>query len=260
MLIALNILALLALLFFLLSEEQRHARIKRSNEEKQAELLSTAHQLRSPLATLKKFNSLLLSKQFGKLTLAQQEIISKIHLSLAESLLGIDRLLARAHLEEGMIGNRPSTLNVRQNLDAALTAVRPKAEMKNHVLDVDGGEHAMVFGDILLLHGILNEVLLNAIAYTPQGGKIEVRVREGTDRVTITVTDQGIGIPEEERPLIFGKFFRGQQARFLASGNGLGLWFVKESVEKMAGTIAFECQRVGTAFVVTLPRAERQTA
>lgn len=260
MLIALNITVLLTLIVLLLVEEWRHLRMKSTNEETRAALLAMAHELRSPLANVKKFNSFLLSRQFGKLTFAQQEIMGKIHLSLSESLVGIDRLLARAHLEEAMVSDRPSILNVRESIDAALAAIRPSADKKYLAMDIQGGEDAVVFGDILLLHGIFNEVLLNAIGYTPPKGAISVRVQEQSDDVVVTVSDDGIGIPDGEQAYVFHKFFRGEQARMLAPGNGLGLWFVQESLHKIGGEISFTPRRErGTTFTIRLPKPKKET-
>jgi signal transduction histidine kinase len=109
---------------------------------------------------------------------------------------------------------------------------------------------------------VLNNLVENGIHYTPEGGKVTISTgREEADgRVwaTVTVTDTGMGIPEEELPHIFERFFRGEEPRTMQmSGTGLGLAIVKEIVELHGGQVTVESEReVGTTFTVRLPLVE----
>jgi signal transduction histidine kinase len=105
------------------------------------------------------------------------------------------------------------------------------------------------------LQQILTNLVDNAIKYSPDGGKIDVRVREGDDTVTIEVSDEGIGITPDSQARIFDKFFRvdPEMARGIG-GSGLGLYISKEIVRIMGGTISVSSRPdVGSTFTVELP-------
>ena len=108
---------------------------------------------------------------------------------------------------------------------------------------------------------VLNNLVGNAIRYTPEGGEVVVSVgkkeMDGRAWATVTVADTGMGIPEEELPHIFERFFRGEKPRAMQlSGTGLGLAIVKEIVELHGGRVTVESQMdVGTIFTVWLPLA-----
>ncbi|HDQ71528.1 MAG TPA: GAF domain-containing protein [Chloroflexi bacterium] len=120
-----------------------------------------------------------------------------------------------------------------------------------------------VVADPARVRQVLNNLIENAIHYTPPGGQILVRTdtEESEERTwaTVTVSDTGIGIPEEEIPQIFDRFFRGGEPRDMQlSGTGLGLAIVKEIVELHGGRVTVESQiGQGSAFSVRLPIAER---
>ena len=106
---------------------------------------------------------------------------------------------------------------------------------------------------------VLNNLVENAIQYTPEGGKVVVSTgkqeAEGRVWATATVADTGVGIPEEELPHIFERFFRGVEPRTMqVAGTGLGLAIVKEIVELHGGRVTVESQvGEGTTFTVWLP-------
>jgi two-component system sensor histidine kinase BaeS len=107
---------------------------------------------------------------------------------------------------------------------------------------------------------VLNNLLSNAIRYTPEGGTIRIatdrKAAGGRSWATVTVSDNGIGIPEDELPYIFDRFFRGEKPRTMQiSGTGLGLAILKEIVELHGGRVTVESEvDVGSSFTVWLPR------
>jgi signal transduction histidine kinase len=116
-------------------------------------------------------------------------------------------------------------------------------------------EPAMVTGDSARLHQVVANLLTNALKFTPAGGRVEVSVHPEGDQAVLEVTDTGIGIPEEEVPRVFDRFWRGAQAQSVA-GSGIGLTVVAELVQAHGGTTAVESESGrGSRFSVTLPLA-----
>ena len=109
------------------------------------------------------------------------------------------------------------------------------------------------------LKQILVNLVDNAVKYTPDGGKILVKASQEADEVKFTVKDSGIGIPAEDLPRIFERFYRIDKARARSvGGTGLGLAIVKQLIDGLGGTIEVESKPdAGTTFVFTLPAAEQ---
>ena len=250
-----NILIVCGLLVLLAAEQRRVKRWKRSIEETKAELLTVAHQMRTPLAMLQKYSVFLQNKEFGQLSFAQQEALSKGQSAMGESLLLLNTLLARMHLGEAGIPVEPARVSIRESVEAAVSAVRPFVQDKGHAFRVTGKKDSAVMADPLLLHGILDELLLNAAQYMEPGGTVEIKVQEAPRQVRISVIDKGIGVPKAEVPFIFGKFYRGEQASKMHAGNGMGLAFAKEFTAKIRGSLSYKpAPKKGSVFTLVLPK------
>jgi signal transduction histidine kinase len=119
----------------------------------------------------------------------------------------------------------------------------------------------MILADRVQMMQVLSNLVGNAIRYTPAGGKIVIstgkKKTKGRLWATATVSDTGMGIPEEELPHIYERFFRGEKPQLMqVSGTGLGLAIVKEIVELHGGQVTVESQvDVGTTFLIWLPLA-----
>ncbi len=117
------------------------------------------------------------------------------------------------------------------------------------------GEPALLHGDPSRLSQVIDNLVSNAIKFTPTGGHIVVRVAGRGEHVVLSVCDPGMGIPEDEQADLFQRFFRTRGANNAAiQGTGLGLSIVKEIVESHGGTIGFTSREgLGTTFTVELP-------
>jgi len=114
-----------------------------------------------------------------------------------------------------------------------------------------------ITGDAERIEQVILNLVSNAVKYTPEGGNILVRSGHSTpDSVFVSVRDNGIGIPEEDQPRLFERFYRVEKARTSGTGGtGLGLAIAKELVEAHGGRIALRSKlNVGTLMVVELPR------
>jgi signal transduction histidine kinase len=148
----------------------------------------------------------------------------------------------------------------------AAQAVKSKAQDKSIILNIDMGQLTNeVIGDQLSVEEAITNLLLNAIKYTPAGGKVAINAKEDGDHVLVEVIDTGIGIPQKELPKIFDEFYRATNARKIEKdGTGLGLSIVKQIVERNGGKIYVESEENnGTRILFILlnaadkPAAER---
>lgn len=253
--LAFNVIVLSGLTLFFFREERRFRKLSKRIAETKEDLTSIVHQLRSPLSNLRKYNEFLQSNEFGTLTFSQQEAISRVQSSLVESLSLLNRLLARSRLDDARIAVEPSSVQLREIVDGAVDAVRPAAERRKHILSIIGQTKVRVITDPLLLHGILDEILSNAVQYTPEGGTVRVTIVDRDSFMDIEVRDTGIGISDTERPHIFEKFYRGERAKPMFAGNGLGLAFAQQFSQTLGGTVRFTSKEgKGSVFTLSLPK------
>jgi two-component system sensor histidine kinase SenX3 len=136
------------------------------------------------------------------------------------------------------------------------------ADARGITLAVGGAKKVAVMGDEALLTLALNNLISNAVQYSPDGSRVGIGVHHDDGVVELVVTDQGIGIPEEDLPRVFERFFRVDQARSRnTGGTGLGLSIVKHVVQNHGGDIrAWSQIGQGSTFTIRLPEAIRASA
>jgi PAS domain S-box-containing protein len=223
---------------------------------------NVSHELRTPITTIKLYAGLLRRSKPEKwpeyLDALTQEADRQA--KLVEDVLQVSRIDA-ARLEI-----RPQPANLNELAQAAVAGHQTLAQSKDVVLEyrlAEPGPTALVDSERMMQ--VLNNLVENGIRYTPQG-KVEVATGQAeTEKrtwATISVSDTGMGIPEEELPHIFERFFRGEKPRQTGlPGSGLGLAIAKEIVELHGGRITVESQvGTGSAFTVWLPPVEEQKA
>ena len=220
-----------------------------------SEFVSTvSHDLRTPLTTIQGYVDLL--HRVGPLTEQQQEFIERVQRSLSAitdlvgDLLDIGRIEAGYDLEMVKAELEPI-------ITEAAAELRPEAESKEQELLVHVlGELPPVRGNPRRLRQVISNLVNNAIKYTPVGGHITVQATQSDDHITISVTDDGFGIPLEDQPYVFDKFFRVDAPETLdVPGTGLGLSIVKSVVEKHGGRVWVESTPgEGSTFTVLLPK------
>jgi two-component system sensor histidine kinase QseC len=139
----------------------------------------------------------------------------------------------------------------------ALAAVSNLFEARGTRVQVDVPESLPpILGDRRRVEQILTNLLANAAKYTPGGGVVEVAASSVNGHISLSVADNGPGVPESERDIVFDKFYRGRNAQRSESGSGLGLAIVKSLVDLHGGSVRVEDSLPrGARFVVELPRA-----
>jgi two-component system sensor histidine kinase GlrK len=218
-------------------------------------LRHVSHELKTPLTALREGAELLHDQVAGPLVPAQKQVVSimrdnSVKLQrLIEELLDYQRALhAAASLEV-----KPVVLDAL--VSEAARAHELAAQSKGLRLIIDS-QSAMVEADPEKLRSIIDNLISNAVKFTPPGGTITVKARAPAGEAVIEVMDSGPGVPPEERESIFNLFFRGrgkgESGRI--KGSGLGLAIARELVEAHGGQIAVVAEGTGGHFRVTLPR------
>jgi two-component system phosphate regulon sensor histidine kinase PhoR len=226
---------------------------------------NVSHELRTPLAGIIGYADTLLDGALEDQKHNRQfvEIIRTSAVRL-NSIAG--DLLILSELESGMEPVEPEVISVRGVLDAALQTLEGEARQRDVALVRDQVEDVYVAGSRLRLEQALLNLLANAIKFNRPRGDVHVRATHTLDGdVEITIADTGVGIPSQDLPRIFERFYRVDKARSRqVGGTGLGLSIVKHVVERMNGTIRVESQLGrGTSFTLrfrsTLPVYTRTT-
>ncbi|MBO0727024.1 MAG: PAS domain S-box protein, partial [Blastocatellia bacterium] len=242
--------------------ERMRAVAEAANRSKDEFLTMVSHELRSPLNIVLGYTRLLRSSPDDGQFVAQAAIIiernAKAQLQIVEDLLDSARVITgRLRLEAQPTDLRPA-------IEAAIEAIHPAAESKGVELIAHfGSQPEMVLGDADRLQQIVWSLLSNAVKFTPEGGRVELRMEGDAERVRIVVSDNGEGIEPEFLPYVFDRFRQADTSvarRF--GGLGLGLSLVKQLTELHGGTIsaASEGAGRGATFTVILPRLAMQPA
>ena len=221
---------------------------------------NVSRELRSPLTSIYGFAETLLRDDvlFGE---EERETFLRYITAEAGRLTAIvDRLLAVARLDSGDLQVQLAPTDVGAVVKEVVVTVESTLTEGQHRFELDlPHERLEAEADREKLRQIVTDLVENAVKYSPGGGTVFVSVTRRDDGIEVSIEDEGIGIPESERLLIFKKFYRAESAgRDLASsGSGLGLFIAKELLEAMRGRIWVSPREGGgSRFAFTLPMAE----
>lgn len=229
---------------------------KRLDKMKSDFVEMVSHELRSPLASIKQLLTVVLEGMAGGLTDKQSDLLGRSQLKIQSLLDLINDLLDVAKMESGHGYQQLVLLRLQDVLKETILLMKPKAEKQNLSLELDlPPELPMIQADRRSMEELFSNLLSNAINYSPDGGKVSIRIASRGDHIEVQVSDTGIGIEPEEVAKIFDKFYRVKDPKTRqVIGTGLGLSIVKGIVESHRGSIEVESQPgVGTTFRVLLP-------
>jgi PAS domain S-box-containing protein len=247
----------------LLSEEQRLREVAEANNRAKDEFLSiVSHELRTPLHAILGYSQMTRADAHSaSAVLHNVDVIERsgrAQLQLIEDLLDTSRIIS------GKLKLDLAPANVRLVLEEAVEVVRPAAEVKRIDLTAQIDEAPQkLLCDATRLRQVAWNLLQNAVKFTPEGGRIALRVKRVGGRVSLIVSDTGGGIEPDFLPAIFDRFSQKDMSRTRHHGGlGLGLALAKQLVEMHGGTIeaASEGAGHGATFTVTLPLNEAQVA
>jgi signal transduction histidine kinase len=221
-----------------------------------------SHDLRTPLTSIIGYVELTLEDDGPPLDDERRSYLQVVSRSSERLLRLVDDLLFVARLQAGRLVLERSELDLCVIAEQAAEEARPRAEGKQITLEFSGGSPVTLHADKGRLFQLLDNLISNAIKFTPEGGKILVRATGGDTGAVLEVSDTGIGLGPGEANLVFDRFFR--SSRVVAQqvpGTGLGLFIARAIVEAHDGTIAVSSREDGgTTFRVELPmRVERTT-
>jgi two-component system, OmpR family, phosphate regulon sensor histidine kinase PhoR len=214
-----------------------------------------AHELRSPLVSMRQLNSVLLEGLAGALEEKQRDFIGRGTKKIDALLDLIKDLLDVAKIEAGQFRQHKVLTDIGRILDEIMTLMRPRAEEQGVELALACENLPPVQADPKSLEEVFNNLISNAVNYSPDGGKVTVNARGLGEYIEVSVEDTGVGISPEELPKIFDKFYRIKHPKTRkVVGSGLGLAIVRGAVEAHHGTIDVKSVlNQGTTFRVLLP-------
>ncbi|MEU4242521.1 ATP-binding protein [Actinoplanes sp. NPDC026619] len=212
------------------------------------------HEMRTPLTSIAA-NASMLGEDSDTFAPDHQQMLHAIQRN-ATAVQGIvNALLDLAGLDAGYLGLAADRIDLVEILAAAVAAAAPQATASGVRFSHELPAHLMLDGDAKRLRQVVDDLLSNAVKYSPNGGDVHIRVRIAGAMADLEISDSGIGIPENERHLMFKRFYRGSNVRHHGTpGSGLGLSLARAIVELHGGAITLTARRPsGTTVRVQLP-------
>jgi PAS domain S-box-containing protein len=230
--------------------------LRLSDQVKSDFVSSVSHELRTPLASILGYLEILTSEEVGELTDLQSEFLDIIETNSHRLLTLIDDLLTLAGLENGKLAMRLEAFDLSELVHGGIQAERPALAERGLEIDLQlPADPVQINADTHRLGQVVDNLLANAIKFTPAGGRISVRLTEAEGLAELVVEDSGIGISPDDVGNLFERFFRAGSATEQAiPGTGLGLAISKGIVEAHGGAIAVTSELGhGSTFTVLLP-------
>jgi two-component system phosphate regulon sensor histidine kinase PhoR len=216
-----------------------------------------SHELRTPLNSVHGFIDLLMQGHMGPLSEEQRTYLGYAQEGVQQLISIVEDILFLTRSDSGQFEIRPQQVNVRVLARQVLNSLRPQAIKASVILNKDiPVPSPILYVDPQRMQQVLNNLVTNAIKYTPPGGTVTIRVRPYNEcNLMISVEDSGYGIPIEDQPHIFERFYQANHhLQSKMGGYGLGLPIARLIVEQHGGEIGFDtAPEKGTTFYFTVP-------
>lgn len=252
--------------------EQRTAELLKAEEdlrralEKERELHAlksrfvsmASHEFRTPLSTIMGSTDLI-NRYAGEDERIAKHVM-RIRGKVRDLTAMLNEFLSLERIEQGIVQVQPAELDVVHQCIEQIEELRGLAKTGQSIDYDHQGDERLVTTDPQMLAHVISNLVTNAMKYSPEQKPIELRTAIADGRFTLTVTDQGMGIPQEDQQHLFERFFRGSNVMTI-QGTGLGLNIVKRYLDLLGGSIRFTSAPGETIFTVELPqRYERAAA
>ena len=235
---------------------EQNARLVEIDRMKDEFVALVSHELRTPLTSITGYLEPILDHEAGPLTSTQERFLKTIDRNARALSTIVSDLLFLASVDASKLTLHTEEVDLAEVVADAVEACEPSADRRGVALTVEADAVPTVRGDRARLAQVTVNLLSNAIKFTPEGGRVEVYGREDEGKAVIEIRDTGIGIPADEIPRLFTRFYRATSAKDRAiSGTGLGLAIVKSIADAHRGTIEVDSTPgVGTTMRLLLPR------
>jgi signal transduction histidine kinase len=245
-----------------LSEEfnDMTGRLQATDELRRRFVSDASHELRTPLASIRLLSDSIVQSE-GMDEPTMREFVTDIG-SEAERLQRLTEKLMRLTKMDSHISDATEPVDMKSVAERTIHLLDPLAKKRDVTIYTEFGEGCVIRATRDDIYQIIFNLAENAIKYNSFGGNVFLRLHREGDEAVLTVEDTGIGIPEEDIPHIFDRFYRVDKARSRASGgSGLGLSIVRGAVEAHGGTIGVERREtIGTRFTVRFPALDEPAA
>ena len=215
---------------------------------------NASHELKTPLATIKILVESMLYQDDMPPEL-RQEFLTDINREIDRLSSVVGDLLTLVHIDSHKLRLRREMMVFAETVRESVKRLQPLAKKRGQEISVEITDPCEMFADPGKLAQVCYNIIENAIKYTPDGGKITVRLRRMGRDAVLDISDTGVGIPEEDLAHVFDRFYRVDKARSRdTGGTGLGLSIVQQIVRLHAGSVTVQSKRgEGTTFTVQLP-------
>ncbi len=215
-----------------------------------------AHQLRTPLSGIKWSLDMIAKGYLGPINEKQKSIILKTYETNDRMILLVNNLLNTERIESGTTEINYKKVDLKELIVDVLYYIKPMANDKNITINTSSDKDVVtVKVDSDKMKEVFQNIIENSVKYTKENGNIDIDMFIQKNNVVVSVSDNGIGIPDGYKDKVFEKFYRADNARKIKTeGSGLGLYVAKEIVERHGGTLSFESEEgIGTTFYISIP-------
>jgi len=200
-----------------------------------------SHELRTPLTSIIGYLEMVLEQDAEPLTTGQRQFLSTVSRNVERLATLVNELLFLVQADAGRLQLTLAEADINQLLTEATEAAQPAANAKQIELTLEAGLLAPAVCDRGRIAQLVDNLVSNAVKFTPQGGRVEVKAAQDGSAIALSVSDTGIGIPADELPRLFGRFFRASSATTNAiPGTGLGLAISQAIAEAHNSTITVQ--------------------
>lgn len=210
-----------------------------------------SHEFRTPLSTI--MGSIDLISRYAGTDERVAKHVARVRGKVKELTAMLNEFLSLERIEQGMVQVQPAAVDIVHHCIEQIEELRGLAKPGQSIDYDHAGDERMVTTDPQMLGHVITNLVSNAVKYSPAGTPVLLRTRIADGRLIMTVADEGVGIPEEDQPHLFDRFFRGSNVMTI-QGTGLGLNIAKRYIELLGGSISFTSRPGETVFTIELPQ------